>query len=65
MSDKKDDGNTQRLVDELAEVRRRMALRAQKPPIRNSNSSGAYDAIKEPIVTDPPEPPPDPKPPKK
>ena len=35
---------TQRLVQELAEVRKRMQMRAEQPPLR-SNGSGAYRAV--------------------
>lgn len=35
---------TQRLVEELAEVRKRMQMRAEQPPLR-ANGSGAYRAV--------------------
>jgi len=70
MTDDEDSKNgdssvTQRLVVELAEVRKRMAARAQQtnpkgkvalPPPRRASTSGSFDAIKEPIVLKPPEP---------
>jgi hypothetical protein len=41
----------QRLVQELADVRKRMQLRAEQPPLRGSSASGAYRAVHLPPVT--------------